>query len=1033
MKRFVLFSITLFLIILVAGSVAFVSAMQQIVRTNNGNELSQMLEIERIRLESAVNPEIAIVLKLADSPLIKRFFVNPDDRELQELATEEIASYRRSFSGFTIFWISDRDRIFYVDDHDPYWLDSDSPDNYWYNMTLYETEVYNFNINYNPNLNTTRLWINAPVFNEKHEAIGLVGTGVDLSDYLDIVYQDVKGRTELFLFNEKGEITGAKDTGLVLNKNKIEEKTGDMVDDALSLAESFMPGEIRTFDTAVGKVAVGTLPVLDWYTIAYRPDSIDDYNTAMTVLFLVVLVLISLIFIIFNVFVYGFSKSLNDTMKSLEIASKAKSDFLAKMSHEIRTPMNAITGMTELALREELPSAAREFMLTIKQASANLLSIINEILDFSKIESGKLEIVPDDYLFSSLLNDVISIIRMRVIDSQVRFVVNADCNIPNELYGDEIRIRQVLLNILSNAVKFTDEGLVSLTVTGELLSENTVNLRIDVADSGKGMKPEDFSRLFDSFERIDLASNRDIEGTGLGLAITHSLLKAMGGEISVKSEYGVGSTFTVNLPQNVRSLEKLASVDNPESKTVLVYERRRIYSDSITYAIDNLGVRYSCVLTDSEFRGAISDGGYDFAFIASELYENVKDICRKADTDVKIVILAEFGEVVTGQNLRVLSMPAYAIPVANIINGRTDDFSYSEATSAVVGFTAGEASVLVVDDISTNLNVVRGLLLPYKVNITLCKSGKEAIEEITADKYDLVFMDHMMPEMDGIEATARIRAIDPGDPYYKEVPIIALTANAVSGTSEMFLKNSFNDFLSKPIDTVRLNSILERWIPKGKQCLITTETDAAPPVYAQDGADLKIEGLNVKRGIEMSGENFENYMQTLNIFLRDGYEKISEIKTCLETENVSLYEINVHALKSAAANIGAGMLSEMAKGLEEAGKRGDRVFIETHNPELMTALEVQLKNISSALAKRVERKRKPAQSSSQLRETLVKLAEAIENMTPSDIDETIKNLKPFSQSADIGADIESITYNILIGEYSEALSIVNNLLKIRYS
>ena len=506
-----------------------------------------------------------------------------------------------------------------------------------------------------------------------------------------------------------------------------------------------------------------------------------------------------------------------DLASKAEASARHKSEFLAKMSHEIRTPMNAITGMAELALRENMSEKARENILTIKQASANLLSIVNDILDISKIESGKMEIVPGDYMLDSLINDVISIIRMRVVDTQVRFVANIDCNIPNALFGDETRIRQILLNILNNAVKYTKEGHVSLTIMGESIDGGSISLIIEIDDSGIGMKAEDIEKLFGDFVQIDVRNQKHVEGTGLGLAITHNLVKAMGGDISVESEYGKGSTFTVRLSQKIRSHEKFASVENPEEKRVLVYELREIYADSIVCTIDNLGVECTLVSTDMELREQLSSGMFPFVFIASTLYENAAKICSELKADAVIALLAGFGEFFVEQNHTILAMPVYSRAVANLLNGASDSYSYGETGEPVARFIAPGADILVVDDINTNLSVTEGLLLPYKMKVDLCLSGMGAIEAAASKRYDLIFMDHMMPGVDGIEAAKKIRELDSGDPYYANLPIVVLTANAISGTKEMFLENGFNDFLSKPIDTIRLNAILEKWIPKEKQ------------------------------------------------------------------------------------------------------------------------------------------------------------------------------------------------------------------------
>ena len=710
-------------------------------------------------------------------------------------------------------------------------------------------------------------------------------------------------------------------------------------------------------------------------------------------------------------------------------ATRSKSDFLAKMSHEIRTPMNAITGMAELALREELTPAAYEHLLTIKQAGTNLISIINDILDFSKIESGKLEIVPGDYLLPSLLNDVISIIRMRVIDSPVCFVVNIDCNMPSSLYGDEIRIRQVLLNILSNAVKYTEAGYVSFTVTGDI-NGDMVDLIVEVADSGKGMKQADLEKLFGDFVQFDLASNKGIEGTGLGLAITHNLVKAMAGDITVSSEYGRGSTFIITLPQKILGHDKLATVENPAEKRVLVYELRDMYADSIVCTIDNLGVSCTLVATAAELEAEIGSGVYSFVFIASTEYEKAAKICYDAGTDAMIVMLAGFGEAVAGHNVRVLSMPVHSISVANILNGVADEFSYGDSGEFLTLFTIPDSAVLIVDDINTNLNVAQGLLLPYQAEVTLLKSGPEAIAAITAKRYDLVFMDHMMPEMDGIEATARIRAINPEDPYYQQVPIVALTANAVSGTKEMFLANGFNDFLSKPIDTIKLNAILEKWIPKAKQMKSKAENAAgkSQPEDAAATAEMEIAGIDVKKGIKMSGGSIANYKRILGIFKRDGHLKLEEIKSCLETDNLPLYVTHVHALKGAGANIGADRLAETAQTLETAGKQEDLVFVHTHTVKLLSALEALLHQIGAALAEDNAAKENGDLDLSALPGFLSQLAAALDSVNPRAIKEAVKNLQPFDHAAGIGETVTSILQNTLVGEYDEAAALISSLI-----
>ncbi|MCL2599876.1 MAG: ATP-binding protein [Treponema sp.] len=520
------------------------------------------------------------------------------------------------------------------------------------------------------------------------------------------------------------------------------------------------------------------------------------------------------------------NRRLEGALEHALYASRAKTEFLAKMSHEIRTPMNAIIGMAELALRADKLETIQEYVLTVKQAGTNLLAIINDILDISKIEKGKLEILPVDYHFSSLLNDVISIIRMRVLDSRLRFVVNVDGNIPNSLRGDEIRIRQVLLNLLTNSVKYTDSGgFVSLCIRGEMEGEDLVNLTIDVEDSGRGIKKEDLDNLFDEYTQFEREKNKWTEGTGLGLAIVSHIVKAMDGKISVRSEYGKGSTFTVTFPQKVRAIKSLGGVENVQEKNVLMYEEREIYANSLLFALDSLGTKCTTVPCDADLLEKLAKGKYAFAFISFELYQKNIGALMEMDTETKVVILTEFGETVPEKNLTVLAMPVHSLSVANILNGAQENFSYHGNVGFAVGFTAPDANILVVDDVLTNLKVVKGLLAPYGMQVSLCKSGAMALDAIKASRYDIVFMDHLMPGMDGIEATAQIRKFGSEDSYFAEVPIVALTANAVSGAREFFMENGFSDFMSKPVDVVKLNTVLERWIPKTKRRKLATKEE----------------------------------------------------------------------------------------------------------------------------------------------------------------------------------------------------------------
>ncbi|MDR1884948.1 MAG: response regulator, partial [Synergistaceae bacterium] len=459
--------------------------------------------------------------------------------------------------------------------------------------------------------------------------------------------------------------------------------------------------------------------------------------------------------------------------------NRTKSSFLARMSHDIRTPMNAIIGMSELALRSDNVPSMSEYLAEIRQAGHNLLSIINDILDFSKIESGNLDIVPGPYRLSSLLNDIVNVVKVRLIEKQITFSVFADGKIPNSLYGDEARVRQVLINVLSNAVKYTHEGYIMISVNSAKTGDGEITLSFEVADSGIGIREEDIGGLFDNFVRLDELRNRGVEGTGLGLAITKSLCLAMGGDISVSSVYGSGSVFTITLPQKCSDEEPLASVERPEEKRVLLYDKREIYAVSIFLTLRHLDVDASMASDPDEFLELLAGGGFKFAFAPRRVIEEAANVKRRLGLGTKLVLLAELGEISSSPDVSVLTMPAYSIPITNLLNGAVSD-EYAENRTSV-RFIAPDARVLVVDDNMTNLKVVQGLLAPYMVNVDSCDSGEDAIGLAGTNRYDLIFMDHMMPGMDGVETTSRIRRMD----GYSEIPIIALTANAISGMREM--------------------------------------------------------------------------------------------------------------------------------------------------------------------------------------------------------------------------------------------------------
>jgi signal transduction histidine kinase/CheY-like chemotaxis protein/HPt (histidine-containing phosphotransfer) domain-containing protein len=506
-----------------------------------------------------------------------------------------------------------------------------------------------------------------------------------------------------------------------------------------------------------------------------------------------------------------------------EQSSKAKSQFLATVSHEIRTPMNTIIGISDLMPTENLSSLQKGYFSDIKKMSKSLLAIINDILDFSKIESGKLDILPVHYNARELYDNIATMCEFIAQGKSLEFRRNFDSSIPEALYGDEIRIKQILTNIVNNAVKYTKQGFVSFTVSrGKREAsgggvDGTEYLIVEVTDSGIGIQEQDIPKLFGSFQQLDVRKNRGITGTGLGLAITKNLISMMNGYIDVTSVYDSGSTFKVYLPLVAGDPNKVENSENVP--TIMAKE----------------GVR-----------------------------------------------------------------------------------------------------ALVVDDIPANLTVALGFLGRHSVNAETANRGVEAFEKIKKSvesgcPYDIVFMDHMMPDLDGTEVAKQIRSRADGSASpYMTMPIIALSANAVQGMKEFFLSCGMNAFVSKPIEAAALNAVLRRFLPKEKYAVADAENegddDGKQPFLEESPCEelTKIAELDITKGFSHTANNIEIYISILKQFSADIEKGLSIIRENLASENWKAYTVQVHAYKGVCATIGATELSEWGKKLEMASKSADK-------------------------------------------------------------------------------------------------------------
>ena len=622
-----------------------------------------------------------------------------------------------------------------------------------------------------------------------------------------------------------------------------------------------------------------------------------------------------------------------------ELNAELKSTFLANMSHEIRTPLNAILGMAELILHEEPSDNIMSFANDIHNASRGLLSIINDILDISKIESGKLRIIALHYQLASLLVDVISIIRQQITNDNVALVTFIDANVPGELLGDETRIKQILVNLLNNAVKFTQAGQITLRVS-VITEGDECQLKFSVEDTGVGIKSEDMQKIFVKFQQVDTKRNRNVEGTGLGLPITQQLIEMMDGTIELESEYGVGSKFTVMVRQTVINDLPVAQVRDGEMNTVLVYEDRAAHLASVTFALDTLGVDYTLCRDGEHLNELLGEVNCDYVFASAPRLEEVKETVKSNRSGTIIVALSDDNAApLTGSKLLSVSMPMHCIKIANIFNNESSD---RQNASHSADFMAPTAQVLVVDDNDVNLKVAAGLLNIYGIKVDAATGGVQSVEMMRQKDYDLVFMDHMMPEMDGIEATNEIRKLGG---KYEELPIVALTANAIGDVKNMFIANGLSDFLAKPIEMTNLNMILKKWIPKSKQVKKFTS-------LAIEATPVDIPGVFAHKGITNSGGTLDAYNQILDIYVADTENRLSELSKLSKfrrADDLRAFTICVHALKSSSANIGADGISAVARELENAGNEADAEFIGARLQGFLNSVHVLLQNIREYL------------------------------------------------------------------------------------
>ena len=527
-----------------------------------------------------------------------------------------------------------------------------------------------------------------------------------------------------------------------------------------------------------------------------------------------------------------------ELLERLRVSDRAKTDFLTNMSHEIRTPINGIMGMNSILLRQidTLPrEKIAEYAGNMQRASRTLLAIVNDILDISKIESGKMELLCEGYELASLINDCYTIVASNCKKKNLDLYMEIDENLPSILYGDDVRIRQVVNNFLSNAVKYTKRGHVILKISYSRIDEENINLRIDVKDSGIGIQKKDMENLFQNFTRLEEHKNRNIEGTGLGLSLTKRLVDMMHGEVLVESRYGEGSTFTAIIPQKV--------------------------------------------------------------------------ICEDGIGDMKQIF---------------------------------ENYELSVGAMMPVPQFAG-THILVVDDMEMNRIVAKEMLLQTGAIVDVAGSGEEGLTLMKEQHYDLIFMDQMMPDMDGIATFEEMKRMNHQN---KTTPVIAMTANAVKGAKEMYLQHGFADYISKPIFEEKMWKILERFLADKQTEEVEKKNSDGGAEENKKSLQERFPYLDTEQGMSVCMEDEDFYLKILKVYLKD--EMVDTLQQDYEEKDWVQYQIHVHGLKNVSANIGAMELSEQFKGLEYAIKNHDipdTDYIRSHHDKVMEAYQELLRRL----------------------------------------------------------------------------------------
>ena len=734
-------------------------------------------------------------------------------------------------------------------------------------------------------------------------------------------------------------------------------------------------------------------------------------------------------------------KNNDSRIAGLEETNRRTEDFLTNVSHELRTPINAVTGISAVMLKREEDAEKRKEIASIQEAGQRLFSQIEDILDYTEIDTGKMKVSKEPYVLLSLLNDVITGSQMLTEENAPEVIFDVDAKIPSALVGDARKIKKILRHLIDNAVRFTKKGGVYVRVY-TLTKPYGVNLCMEVSDTGIGIEKEDLEKITEKFFKSDGGKNRRTGGLGLGLPIVYGMVTVMEGFMQVDSNLNDGTTVTVSIPQAVADAAPGMVLENRTSLSLACYVRlekyeipkvREYYNEMISHLVTGLDVPLHRVSDLEELKKLVSVYRLTHLFAGREEYEESRQFLDSLDQDVEIIVVADerFALPDSGR-VKLLNKPFYSFMIASVLNAEAsgDTEILKEKRMLCPG-----VKVLVVDDEPMNRRVAEEIFKGYQMQVQTAESGRMAIDLCEREDFDLVFLDHMMPEMDGIETLKRLRKIhtDSG----RGLTVIAFTANAVSGAREMFLKEGFDEFVSKPIEYSEMEHVLRKVLPKSAIIWVDENIEnieKGDKNFEKDSRHEVVQ-INTKSALAYCKNDMNFYQELLHKFVVDADKKKSEIDHYLKREDYDNYRIVIHALKSTAKMIGADALSELAQELEAAVQNKDIGYVREHHEEMLLEYSRVVDRISETMDDKKNDTDKPiAKNEAEISgdELLERLTELKEGLAAFEIDKSEAVISEMSETVymgkDVGEFLREVRKDVEDYEFREAKKKVEKLL-----